>query len=211
MGDKEKIEKLTIFDEKHYENIDLDHLVMYVMGELEKIQADLSFENAVVAAFKIFPKKFSLVGYPEYPDSNRVDQCLWRCTYKTRQWLGGKSRQGFKITERSRLIIKEAEDLLKGASPKKLKAFSQTRRKESLLSELYSSTVYKKYVGGKGSSITEAELSFLLQGTMDSSRELLKENLETLKKYAEELDNQEIMKFLNWVEVNFKDFFKSKK
>jgi len=57
MNDKEKIEKLTPFDETKYENIDLDHLIMYVMGQLEKIGVDLSFENAVVASFKLFQHK----------------------------------------------------------------------------------------------------------------------------------------------------------
>jgi hypothetical protein len=210
MGDKEKIEKLISFDEKKYENVDLDHLMMYVIGKLGEIKADLSFENAVIAAFKIFPKKFSLVGYPEYPDSNRVDQCLWRCA-KHKQWIGGKSRQGFTITERSKLIIKEAEVMLeKGIEPEKGKATSGRRRKEALLSEVENSSAYKKYSQGEGNKITEAELCFLLQGTLDSSRKLLEENLLMLKKFAKDLENQKIFDFTEWVETNFKAFFKKK-
>ena len=68
MKAKDKIEKLQKIDETKYKNIGLDHLVMYAIGELDKMKADLSFENAVVASFKLFPKKFSLPGFPEYPD-----------------------------------------------------------------------------------------------------------------------------------------------
>jgi hypothetical protein len=85
--DKDKIEELKSFGEAKYENVDLDHLIMYVISQLEKIGADLSFENAAVAAFKLFPKKFSLPGYPEYPDGKRIHDCLFRCTFKTKQWL----------------------------------------------------------------------------------------------------------------------------
>jgi len=210
MTDKEKIEKLTNFDESKYENLDLDHLMMYAMGELERIQVDLSFENATVAAFKLFPKKFSLVGFVNYPDSNRVDQCLWRCA-KHRQWLGGKSRQGFIITERSKLIIKECEDMIiKGVGLKKTKTTSQTRRIEALLLEVESSSAFKKHEQGEGSKITESELCFLLQGTLDSSHKLLKENLNTLKSYAKTLKNKNVTNFLNWIESSFSDFFNKK-
>ena len=211
MEDKEKIMGLKSLDGKKYENIDLDHLMMYVMGKLYELGVDLSFENATVAASKLFPKKFSLVGYPEYPDSNRVGHCLWRCA-EHRKWLGGKSRQGFVITERSKLIIKEVKAMIeKGSTNRKsAHATSQTRRKEALLLEVVSSTAYKKYKQGKGDTITEAELCFLLQGTLDSSRALLKGNLNALRNYAETLENREIINFLYWVELNFKDFFKEK-
>jgi hypothetical protein len=206
MKDKSKIEKLKEIKEDKYKNVDLDHLMMYVMGQLEQIGADLSYENAVVAAFKIFPRKFSLPGYPEHPDSNRVEQCLWRCAGKTRQWLSGKARQGFIITNRSRLFIKEAEDLLSGILYKKTKATSQTRRKESILAEVIASSAYKKYLKGEGDFITEAEFCFLLQGTLDSSKETLKKNFNSLKIFADELVRKDVVEFLDWLEERFKKF-----
>lgn len=206
MKDKSKIEKLNEIKEDKYKNVDLDHLMMYVMGQLEQIGVDLSYENAVVAAFKIFPRKFSLPGYPEHPDSNRVEQCLWRCAGKTRQWLGGKARQGFIITHRSRLFIKEAEDLLSGILYKKTKATSQTRRKESILAEVIASSAYRKYLKGEGDFITEAEFCFLLQGTLDSSKETLKKNFNSLKIFADELARKDVVEFLDWLEERFKMF-----
>lgn len=211
MKDKEKIMALKSFDLKEYENIDLDHLMMYAMGKLYELGADLSFENATVAAFKLFPKKFSLEGYLEYPDSNRAGHCLWRCSTH-RQWLSGKSRQGFIINGRSMKIIEETKKMLgaKATFRKKPHATSQTRRKEALVAEAESSAAYKKYRQGNGGGITEAELCFLLQGTLDSSRTVLKENLEVLKTYAQELENKRIAEFLDWVESNFKGFFKKR-
>ena len=129
MKDKEKIENLCAIDEAKHRNIDLDHLVMFAVGQLEIVGTDLSFENAVVAAFKLFPRKFALLGFPSYPDAKRIHDCLFRCTYKTKQWLGGKTRQGFIVTERSKIYIKEAEHLLKRPSSVETKP-SPPRKKE---------------------------------------------------------------------------------
>jgi len=210
LEDKKKIEKLKCFESLRYKKIDLDRLIMYVIGELEKINVDLSFENVTVAAFKIFPEKFSLLGYPEYPDSNRVHNCLWRCSDKPKQWLGGKLRQGFIINEKSRIIIGEAEKMLNGFSIKGSKASSKTRRKEMLLSEVLSSSAYKKYLDGKKSAIKKQDICFLLQGTLDSSQELLKGNLKIYIKYADELENNDAKEFLLWVEKNIDSLFKFK-
>lgn len=206
MNDKVKIRKLETLDYAKYENIDLDHLIMYVINRLKKIKVDLSYENIVVAAFMIFPEKFSLPGFHEYPDSNRVEQCLWRCTSKIKQWLGGKTRQGFLITDRSKRIFKETDDLLSGIIHKKTKATSQTRRKELILNEVLSSTAYKKYKDGNENLISEADFCFLLQGTLDSSKETLNANYFSLKKYSEELKNKNIFDFLENLKKKFKSF-----
>lgn len=208
MADNGKIEKLKPFDFSKYENIDLDLLVMYAMAQLEKIGADLSFENAVVATFKFFPKKFSLLGFPSYPDSLRIYSSLWRCsTDKKKQWLGGKIRQGFIITERSRTFIKKAEDLLTGKSEKVKKATSKTRRKESILAEVESSSAYLKYKDGKKDYITESDFCYLLQGTLDSPRDILRKNLVVLKMFANELHHDDILNFIKWLENRFPKFF----
>ena len=103
-------------------------------------------------------------------------------------------------------FIKEAEELLSVPSNKKKKATSQTRRKEVLLAEVVGSSAYKKYVKKQGEMITKSEFCYLLQGTLDSSRELLKENLLSLKKFSQELEREDITKFLDWLEGRFKNW-----
>lgn len=207
MIDKDKIEALKSIKIAKYKNIGLDHLVMYSVAQLEKIGADLSVENAVVACFKLFPNKFSLPGFSLYPDSARVKSCLTRCTHKTKQWLGGKTRQGFIITDRARTIITEAENMLSGRLQKEIKVASQTRRKESILAEVRTSPAYLKYRNGQGSSISESDFCFLLQGTLDSSREILSGNLEALQRFAEELQHEDVLQFVTWLKQHFKNFF----
>ncbi|MFA5292577.1 MAG: hypothetical protein WC496_06025 [Phycisphaerae bacterium] len=214
MTDKEKVEKLKSFDPAKYNSIDLDRLVIYTVTKLGEYKIELSLENIIVGAFKLFPKKFSLAGYPEFPDATRIEKSLWRCkTKKSRkkQWIGGKTPHGYLITDESRTISSQTEAELSDSMPKKPKKTStKTRRTESILKETTNSSAYIKYINGKSDSITEADLCYLLQGTLDSTRETLRENLVSLKKFAEELERKDIFKVLCWLEEHFKDFLSDK-
>ncbi|MBN2412817.1 hypothetical protein JXQ31_14100 [candidate division KSB1 bacterium] len=206
MTDKEKILKLKELDYSRYKDVSLDYLIMYVVSLIDKQNINLSFENIVAAAFQIFPQKFQLLGYTEYPDAKRVHDCLFRCTFKTKQWLGGKTRQGFKITERSKIFIAESEKYLFGEVKKLPHSNSKTRRKEHVLIEIEKSNAFQKFISGNKSNITEGDICILLQGTLDTPKDILKTNLKTLKSFASELQHKEITHFLDWLHDNFNYF-----
>ena len=206
----EKMKRLKPFDPARYDGIDLDRLVIYTMVVLEKLGIELSLENIIVGAFKLFPKKFSLVGYYEFPDATRVEKALWRCKGNKRQWIGGKTPHGYLITDKTKTIAMQTEGQLSNPALRKQKITSRMRRKESILKEVTNSPAYKKYMSKNGESITEADFCYLLQCTLDSSRETLRENLVLLKKFTEELEREEILKFLNWLEQHFKNFLSNK-
>jgi hypothetical protein len=208
MTDKDKIKELKPFDAKSYNPIDLDRLVIYATVELEKLGVELSLENIIVGAFNLFPKKFSLSGYLEFPDATRVEKCLWRCKSKKRQWIGGKTPHGYLITDKTRLISVQTEAQLSNTVLKKeQKTPSRLRRKEGILKETKDSPAYSKYVSGKAESISEADVCYLLQGTLDSPRELLRENFLSLKKFAKELECEDVLIFLNLLENRFSFLF----
>ncbi len=200
-----KIEELQAFDTATYEAIDLNRLVIYTMVELEKLGVDLSLENIVVGAFMLFPSKFSLVGYSQYPDATRVEKALWRCKGKSKQWIGGKTPHGYLITERTRVIATQTERQLTSHTSRKRKPSSRLRRKEGLLKEVLNSSAYLKYISGNKELISEGEFCYLLQATLDSSRETLRENLNSLQLFSEELEHEEAKTFLDWIEQRFKE------
>ncbi len=206
MNNRQKILNLHPIDQKAYQHVSLDHLIMYVVSILDQKGIDLSFENIVVAAHRLFPMKFQLLGFPEFPDGKRVHDCLFRCTFKTKQWLGGKTRQGFIVTDRSRIFIDEAQSLLGSESGQKIKINSQTRRKEFVLAEVEKSSAFVKYRSNSKDSISEADFCFLLQGTLDSPKKILKSNLQTLKDFTIDLQNKEVQCFLIWIENKFQYF-----
>jgi hypothetical protein len=175
--------------------------------ELEQLGINLSFENIIVGAFKLFPDKFSLSGWSEYPDATRMEKCLWR-SGKKRQWIAGKKRLGYLVTERTRAIAKQTKAQLSGPASGKHKPLADQRRKTSILREVETASAYLKYTNGKGETISEAEFCYLLQGTLDSSKQTLKENLASLKMFAGELEREDVLKFLDWLEQHFNEFLK---
>ena len=194
------------FEKSLYESVDLDRLVIYAVAKLANMDLELSLENIIVATFKLFPKKFSLVGYTQFPDATRVEKCMWRCKGKKRGWVSGSTPHGYLLTDKGRLIADHASNLLSSPLGGKSKSMSQTRRKESIVTEVISSPAFQKYLEGKGQAISEAECCYVLQGTLDSLRETLRENLDSLKIIAEELQRNDVTEFLTFLEARFSRF-----
>ena len=197
-----KIMSLTTLDASDYEKIDLDRLVIFSIIKIESLGLDLSLENIIVAAFRLFPKRFSLIGYPEYPDATRVEKCLWRCKGKTRQWIGGKTPHGYQINEKTRLIATQVEKQLTHEQVfSKQKNKTRLRRKESIIKDIKESPAYQKYIKRNEDLITESDMCYLLQGTLDTPSYILQKNLVLMKTFTEELDEKELLGFLMKMEI----------
>lgn len=210
MSDRDKVSTLKGYETDRYENIDLDHLAVFAVAKLHEMGVDLSFENAVVACFRLFPEKFALSGYPAYPDSDRIRNCLNRCTRPSKRWLGGKALHGFEFSEATSTITKETEAYLTGRRAKQNKATSQTRRKESLVAELKNSPAFRKYKEGRADEVTDADMCFALQGTLDTARDVLRNNLRTLQLYCQEIQGHDAVEFLTWLENRFQQYLNYK-
>jgi hypothetical protein len=189
-----------------YEGINLNWLVLFSVGVVEERRVDLSFEHIVIAAFRLFPRKFSLLAYPGHPDAKRVHDALWRCTYKNRQWLSGKTSQGFAFTERGRQELELARQAIDRAYSPRRKTLSQTRRFEKLLAEVKSAPAYAKYLRGARDSVSEAECCHVLQGTLDSDRRVLVDNLTKLRDMAAGLQEKDVVGFMDWLGRRFARF-----
>jgi len=200
------LDELQPLPPEKYEGIDLDSLTIFVVGEMEGRKADISFENIVVGVFRFFPKKFSLLGYPLFPDSQRVHQVLRRCVYKDRQWLRGKFKHGFELTERGRQILQKTREALTGGMQQPKKVLPHTRRLERILDEVRRSPAYLKNVQGHRDSISEGECCHVLQGTLDSNRKVLLDNLRQLQTIANDLEQGDIVEFLKWLDDRFGAF-----
>ena len=165
--------------------------------------------NIVVAAFRLFPKKFSLLGYPLFPDSERVHHVLRRHVYtkdRDRQWLRGKFAHGFELIERGRQVLQEARQALAVAAPQRKKVLSHTRRFEKILDEVRRSPACLKYVQGNRDVVSEAECCNALQGTLDSDRQVLLDNLRQLQTIANDLEQSDVAEFLSWLDNRFRPF-----
>ncbi|MHB8071465.1 MAG: hypothetical protein ACYDHF_05900 [Candidatus Cryosericum sp.] len=185
-----------------YSTIDIDGLVVFAAVEAHDLGIPLSLENLIVVSFKLFPGRFALDGYPEYPDATRIEKSLWRSKGKKR-WLEGKTRHGYVISDRARDVFKQVRHTLGQTPDAEPIRPTKLRRQESILRDAMTSMAYNKYTTGAKDTISWGDVCYLLQGTLDSPLEMLRANLALLTSMASETGEQDLAALLGWVEGSF--------
>jgi hypothetical protein len=78
----------------NYMPLDKDRLVLFAVNYLESKKIEPTFDKVVATAFRLFPKKFSLIGFPEYPDGKTIYYCVYNHCTLTKKWLFGAEKAG---------------------------------------------------------------------------------------------------------------------
>ncbi len=205
MNEKDKIMNLNKLKEIEGINIDNDRLILYVINLLEEKNIEPTFDKIVVTAFKLFPIRFSLIGFEEYPDGKRIHDCLFHCTYKPKKWVSGNAQSGYKITEKGKYFLKETNKILKGEINVGKKYSITPKRKElTFINLLKKTTAFKKYHENRKEEITKNELTEALRVHKDSP-ELIEKHLKKYYKYSKTINDLEASKFLKFVKKNLKE------
>ena len=100
--------------ETPYEHISYDDLITYVVYRLTVGSGPDSrtvFEDMVAEAFRLFPKRFSLRGYPEWPDSAVVNRS-WLRSRTDKKYIVGSVKDGFRLTQRGLAVAERVEKQL---------------------------------------------------------------------------------------------------
>lgn len=194
------------FPQKSYEKIDLDRLAVHALCALEKKEVPLYFDYAAVAMFRLFPKKFSMANFFQYPDTNRINKTLRRLTDQTRRnWATGSVENGFSLTDFGREIGKQVLVLLNNPEQQASRAQAQTRiRGRSApveTTEMKNSDVYKKWLAKE--PISNYEFFSFLKATPYTPKPMLLDHLNKLKRAASTAGDDEVTVFLEWLERKF--------
>lgn len=88
------------FDAKVYERISYDDLITYAVYSLTRSGREATFENIVAESFTLFPVRFSLRGYPQWPESAAVNKSWLRCR-TDKGYLVGSVKEGLKLTPKN--------------------------------------------------------------------------------------------------------------
>lgn len=200
MKEKNFYQNLKPMNESKYLNIDNDRLVIYTVDQLEQNNIEPTFDKVVVTVFKLFPKRFSLIGFPEYPDGKRVHDCLWHCTYKTKQWLFGNPKTGYRLTQKGKIIledtIKRLQDLVK---PSKKYSMQAKRKEVYFIEKLKKTKAFKKFQNNQLNQITNFEVREALLGTETTSIQTLQKNSDQLIEYAHSINDKDVETFLEFL------------
>ena len=198
-----------------YTKITLNDLVLYSIYYLHKQRSETTSEDIVSACFVLFPRRFSLQKYPQWPDSAVVSR-RWSDS-KSKGYLLGSAIEGFKITSKG---IKHAEKVEKSLGKVGKYALPALKRKtekpvtpaQTVRPELKAQT--RKYVRSiemsdaykhyrKKMPLNEFDFRSLLLCTMESPPATLSRNLEHFKRYAGIVEREDLSKFLAFCEDKF--------
>jgi len=207
------VKDIEAYDINKYRNIDLNSLAVYVISLLQEKNIPTTFEIIVVALFKLFPEKFSLEGFKEYPDSARINRALLQLRPKYRNWAHGDVQLGYALSEEGKLQAAKVKLLLEKShlqKPLKSKPKKRTLATDAEILDIEKSKVFRMYNEGKEDSLTDHDVYTLFRAYSYTPPKTLREYLNKLKGHAQFNNRNDIKEFLNWLEKRYFHVFKIK-
>lgn len=191
---------LPKFAPERYQEISLNDLVMYAVYFIAEHKNEINAEEIVAACFLLFPSRFQLRGYPQWPDSTVVNKRWLDC--RDRGYITGSTAHGFSITPKGLELAEKTASVLSGQrrnfsrrTPSKLTAEARTRAGRFIRS-LEASDAYKQFQPeSETADISEFDFRSMLLCTMESSTATLNSNLEQFKQYAALYERQDFVDF----------------
>lgn len=195
------------FKYEQYINLSYDDLLTYALYDLIKQGQVPTFENLVASVFSLFPKRFQLPGYPDWPDSSLVEKAWLRCRTDKSLMTGSKSR-GFKLTDKGEaLSIKVGQRIKLDPGKKtpvlKIKGDRKTQSGR-VVKHVEESNAYKKYFPKEDiKDVSDFEFCDLLYTTLDTKPSLRRQSLAELKYHLNVYERIDLIKFLLICEEKF--------
>jgi hypothetical protein len=198
--DEDVIRGITQF-QGDYSSLDKDRLVLFAVNFLESRKIEPTFDKIVVATFRLFPKKFSLIGFSEYPDGRTIYYCAYNHCTLTKKWLFGNVQSAFKITERGRYFLDETKKMLEGKiKPARAYEIVPRRKEATFIAELKKTNAFRKYTGDRKEEITKFEIYDALKAP-PNKKELALSHLERYFDYANRIGDFQAVEFLEFIQT----------
>jgi hypothetical protein len=211
MSDKAIIRRICkTFSYEKYKEISMTKLAAYAIQLLKDNDIFLNFENIAVALFLMFPKKFCMVGYDEYPDTNRIGRTVnlqLRPKYQNIAFCDPKT--GYSLTEKGKDIAEHTKRILEGEEEDiRLRSFhvrddisKRTRSPETEIEKkILSRYLYDKYKKNRKCEIEKIEIYEFLNASPYTSKKAIREYYNDLKELCKKAENKEALDFLVWLE-----------
>jgi hypothetical protein len=199
------------FDPSSYENIDLNRLALYAIWFLEENSVPNTFENIAVASYLMFPEKFSLVGYEEYPDTARINRTLLQLRPKYRNWATGNVQRGYTLTSMGKTVVKQTKELLRNPGLQSRRSEPNKPRTRSLeleMERIIHSSVFQKFLEDERDEISRIEVWELLKAAPHTPPKVMREYIRRLQNDARESshpESEKIVDFLNWIQRRYRN------
>lgn len=218
---KKDILRLSSFDTSSYENYALTSLVCYCVYLLDEWSLSTSLEDIAVLGFTLFPAKFSMVGWPEYPDITRVNRSVLQMRPKYRNLATSASDKGVFLNDAG---VREALSLIKklGSPDSTITKQSKERNKtvlaergvgkarglhpEDAVSSVRKSALFSAYKIGEIEQSEAIDLIGML-GVYDHTPSSEKrKKMKFLIQQATAISDQDVLEFLRVVQKRFQNY-----
>ena len=211
MNDKETVRRICKpFPYEKYKKISMTRLAAYAIRLLEDNNVFLSFENVAVALFLMFPKKFCMVGYDEYPDTNRIGRTVnLQLRPKYQNIAFGDPKTGYSLTDKGentaihikRILEGEEKGTNSGISRVRNDISKRTRSPETEIErKILSRYLYDKYKKNKKYEVEKIEIYEFLNASPYTPKNAIREYYNDLKDLCKKAENKEALDFLIWLE-----------
>jgi hypothetical protein len=208
------VEDFESYPEHLYSEIALAALAAFAIARLRDLHIPNTFENLVVALYKFFPAKFSLLGFNQYPDAASVGRTLLQLGPKYRNWARGSVQKGFVLTDAGNAKALDVAKALSGIQifePQRLKPRTSRPRTMDLSKDIRAieeSSLFRQWKAGAIKRSNSLELFDLLGAYAYTPARVLIGRVKTLETIATELGRQDIQDFLSAVRREFADQFR---
>jgi len=194
-------------DPSTHRGIGLDELVTYALFSLSRQGSDTTFENVVAQAFSLFPERFALRGFPQWPDSAVVNKSWLRCR-SDKQYIVGSVKDGFRLTPKGLEVAERLARILEVGAHMPRRSGSEateTRTREGrLVRSLEESEAFKVWQATETlDHMSDYDFYETLMCTNESSPSVLRANLQQFRHASEVYQRSDLVRFLESSERRF--------
>lgn len=208
-------------ERNQYRRFSLAHLTAYSVYWITQWGIPTTYENVSVLNSRLFPRDFSMQGFPELPDAFRTNRSLLQMRPGYRGFATSDPREGVHLTEKGKA---QAMAVLATIGPPSFDGTSapeptvevdprrpnkdkeKTRNPAHIMEEIRSKILFRRFKEGK---IAEAQIVHLLglvglyDHTLPSE---LRKAFDQLREDAQQVNDAEVLAFLQSVGERFRTY-----
>jgi len=215
MTTQEIILNLQPYPLEKYESIDLNRLTVFVINLLNEMNIPTTIENITVANFRLFPQKFQMVDYSQFPDMVRANRALLQLRPKYRGWATGTVKYGFQLNSKGEEIAQQTKTLLDNLKSSPLDTPQQEQQRDvgkatmdrkAHLLQIRESECFKKYLDNH--EIRGLDFLDMLNAYSHTPPDELRRSIRLLETIAKDFSDNEILDFFKWCRNQFDSYLR---
>ncbi len=216
---KRDLLKIRAFDTNAYASYALTSLTAYCVFWLQEWKITTNEENLGVACHRMFPSKFCLVGWPEFPDLKRIGRSVLQMRPKYRNLATSVSSKGVFLNQRgleeAAVLVKQLgppifEGQVRASVPTSLneraergKAKPRSVIPENIIAKIQNSHIYKLYETSRFHEAEAIDLIGLLEVYDHTPSAEKRRKMKELEEAAKELKDEKTLTFLAEIKERF--------